>query len=98
LKEKVRQAENGITQSLDEFERHKERMKEEIFEKKVYLDNLKRDKKYKIEQWATNLVSFFNYFLIYFFLFFSLISAHLNQMAVVNRLRYEIEKLERRFR
>jgi hypothetical protein len=34
---------------FDEFERYRKRMKKEIYEKKVKLENLKRDIKYKLE-------------------------------------------------
>jgi hypothetical protein len=87
---------------FDEFERYRKRMKKEIYEKKVKLENLKRDIKYKLETVSPTDKSgkfFFNYLLIFFFNFlFSFISAHLNQMAAVKRLVYQIEKLERRFR
>jgi hypothetical protein len=48
LKEQARNAEDGIARMLNEFERYKIRMKEEIFEKKSSV-GLKRDIKHKIE-------------------------------------------------
>jgi hypothetical protein len=62
---------------FDEFERYRKRMKKEIYEKKVKLENLKRDIKYKLETVSPTdksgkffliIYSFFS--LIFFFLSF----------------------------
>jgi hypothetical protein len=60
--------EDELATMLDEFERYKQRMQEEICEKKVKLENLKHDIKYKIETVFVGDKS--GYFTLYLYFYF----------------------------